>query len=96
MTGLESGNPSGARKLKITYLPGAALMCLCSKLLCATALFLTEEGEFALSTIAFLLSGIAVVLAARLLDTAMGLPVARTLSRLASHIQCGHSGTEAR
>lgn len=82
--------------MKITYLPGAALMCLCSKLLCATALFLTEEGEFVLSTIAFLLSAIAVVLAARLLDTAMGRPVARTLSRAGSHMRRGPSGMEAR
>jgi len=93
---MESRKPSGARKLKITYLPGATLMCLCSKLLCATALFLTEEGEFALSTMSFLLSGIAVVAAGGLLDAAVGRPVARTMSRFASHMQRGHSGTEAR
>ena len=82
--------------MNILYLPGAALMCLCSKLLCATALFLTEEGEFGLSTLSFLLSTISVVLAAALLDAAVGRPVARTVSRLACRIRQDRSATGAR
>lgn len=70
--------------MKILHLPAAIAACAISKATCAASLFLTEEGEYMLSTIGLTLSAFAGLLAAFFLDAALGFPVARTIGRLTS------------
>lgn len=91
---MDSTRPSGVTKLKIIHLPAAAVSCATSKATCAASLFLTQEGEYMLSTIGLALSAVAALLAAFFLDAAMGFPVARTISRLVKGPARARTATE--